>query len=295
MNVKEKVKKEPTLLLALTPVVLTVIILIFSVSVLKVDVQVPLILGTCITAFIAIVFLGYTWQDLEDGAIESLKSIMQAVLLLIIIGATIGTWIVGGVVPALVYYGLQILTPAFFLVACMILCSIVSLAAGGSWATVGTIGIALVGIAKGLDIPVGLAGGAIISGAYFGDKMSPLSDTTNLAAAIAGAKLTDHIKHMMYTTVIALSLIHISAAPWYRRIHSFSGSDGRPPFSIRTAGLSDRQGGSLFPGGSSCSPEILSPQPPLFPEDGLSHPGIQGYYPHQNSPEMSQAPYKNNG
>ena len=206
MNAKEKVKKEPTLLLALTPVVLTVIILIFSVSVLKVDVQVPLILGTCITAFIAIVFLGYTWQDLEDGAVESLKSIMQAVLLLIIIGATIGTWIVGGVVPALVYYGLQILTPAFFLVACMILCSIVSLAAGGSWATVGTIGIALVGIAKGLDIPVGLAGGAIISGAYFGDKMSPLSDTTNLSAAIAGAKLTDHIKHMMYTTAIAYGI-----------------------------------------------------------------------------------------
>lgn len=196
MNAKKKVKKEPTLLLALTPVVLTVIILIFSVSVLQVDVQVPLILGTCITAFIAIVFVGYTWQDLEDGAVESLKSIMQAVLLLIIIGATIGTWIVGGIVPALVYYGLQILTPAFFLAACMILCSIVSLAAGGSWATVGTIGIALVGIAKGLDIPVGLAGGAIISGAYFGDKMSPLSDTTNLAAAIAGAKLTDHIKHI---------------------------------------------------------------------------------------------------
>lgn len=200
MNAKEKVKKEPTLLLALTPVVLTVIILIFSVSVLKVDVQVPLILGTCITAFIAIVFLGYTWQDLEDGAVESLKSIMQAVLLLIIIGATIGTWIVGGVVPALVYYGLQILTPAFFLVACMILCSIVSLAAGGSWATVGTIGIALVGIAKGLDIPVGLAGGAIISGAYFGDKMSPLSDTTNLAPIAAGGKLYDHIQHMFWTT-----------------------------------------------------------------------------------------------
>ena len=97
MNAKKKVKKEPTLFLALTPVVLTVIILIFSVSVLKVDVQVPLILGTCITAFIAIVFMGYTWQDLEDGAIESLKSIMQAVLLLIIIGATIGTWIVGGI------------------------------------------------------------------------------------------------------------------------------------------------------------------------------------------------------
>lgn len=204
MNKRER--KEPTLLLALTPVVLTIIILIFSVSVLQVDVQVPLILGTCITAVIAIVCLGYSWQELEDGAVESLKSIMQAVLLLIIIGATIGTWIVGGIVPALVYYGLQILTPAFFLVACMILCSIVSLAAGGSWATVGTIGIALVGIAKGLNIPVGLAGGAILSGAYFGDKMSPLSDTTNLAAAISGAKLTDHIKHMMYTTVAAFGI-----------------------------------------------------------------------------------------
>lgn len=206
MNKKPREKKEPTLALALTPVVLTVIILIFSVSVLKVDVQVPLILGTCITAIIAICCLGYTWQELEDGAVESLKSIMQAVLLLIIIGATIGTWIVGGIVPALVYYGLQILTPALFLVASMILCSIVSLAAGGSWATVGTIGIALVGIAKGLNIPVGLAGGAILSGAYFGDKMSPLSDTTNLAAAIAGAKLTDHIKHMMYTTVISYGI-----------------------------------------------------------------------------------------
>ena len=134
MNAKEKVKKEPTLLLALTPVVLTVIILIFSVSVLKVDVQVPLILGTCITAFIAIVFLGYTWQDLEDGAIESLKSIMQAVLLLIIIGATIGTWIVGGVVPALVYYGLQILTPAFFLVACAVLSPLLQAVPGLLWA-----------------------------------------------------------------------------------------------------------------------------------------------------------------
>lgn len=204
MNKREK--KEPTLMLALTPVVLTVIILIFSVSVLKVDVQVPLILGTCITAIVAIGFMGYSWQDLEDGAVESLKSIMQAVLLLIIIGATIGTWIVGGVVPALVYYGLQILTPGLFLVACMVLCSIVSLAAGGSWATVGTVGIALVGIAQGLNIPVGLAGGAIISGAYFGDKMSPLSDTTNLAAAISGAKLTDHIKHMMYTTVVAYGI-----------------------------------------------------------------------------------------
>lgn len=206
MKEKQREKKTPTLMVALTPVVLTVIILIFSVSVFKVDVQVPLILGTCITAIIAIVCLGYTWQELEDGAVESLKSIMQAVLLLIIIGATIGTWIIGGIVPALVYYGLQIITPALFLVASMILCSVVSLAAGGSWATVGTIGIALVGIAKGLDIPVGLAGGAILSGAYFGDKMSPLSDTTNLSAAIAGAKLTDHIKHMMYTTCIAYGI-----------------------------------------------------------------------------------------
>ena len=201
-----RTKKTPSLSLALVPVALTVFILILSITAFGLDVQVPLILGTCITALVAVVFLGYTWQELEDGAIESVKSVMQAILLLIVIGATIGTWIAGGIVPALVYYGLKIITPGLFLVASMIICSVVSIAAGGSWATVGTIGVALIGIAHGLNIPGEMAGGAIISGAYFGDKMSPLSDTTNLAAAVAGSTLLDHIKHMFYTTAFAYGI-----------------------------------------------------------------------------------------
>ena len=203
---KERIKKQPTLLIALIPVILTVVILILSVSVFHVDVQVPLIIGTCITAIIAIGALGFTWAELEEGAIESVKSVMQAILLLIVIGATIGTWIAGGIVTSLVYYGLQLLSPGLFLIISMVLCSVVSIAAGGSWATVGTIGIALIGIAHGLNIPAGLAAGAILSGAYFGDKMSPLSDTTNLAAAVSGANLMDHIKNMMYTTIPAYGI-----------------------------------------------------------------------------------------
>lgn len=201
MKEKKRIKKTPGLGISLIPVILTVILLLLSVTVFNVDVQVPLILGILITSIVAIVFLGYTWEELEKGAITSVMSVMQAIFLLIVIGSTIGTWITGGVVPSLVYYGLQLVSPGAFLVVSMVLCSVVSIAAGGSWATVGTIGIALIGVARGLGIPVGMAGGAILSGAYFGDKMSPLSDTTNLAAAIAGAKLTDHIKHMLYSTI----------------------------------------------------------------------------------------------
>jgi len=200
---KERIKKKPTLAIAMIPVVLTVLLLLLSVTVFHVDVQVPLIIGTCLASVVAIGLLGYSWAELEEGAIESVKTVLQAILLLIVIGATIGTWIAGGIVPSLVYYGLQLLNPGMFLVLSMLLCSVVSIAAGGSWATVGTVGIALIGIAHGLNIPAGLAGGAILSGAYFGDKMSPLSDTTNLAAAVSGAKLLDHIKNMLYTTVPA--------------------------------------------------------------------------------------------
>ena len=118
----------------------------------------------------------------------------------------IGTWILGGIVPTLIYYGLQILSPALFLVAACLLCCVVSLATGSSWTTAGTVGIALMGVAAGLGVHPGMAAGAIISGAYFGDKMSPLSDTTNLAPAMAGAKLFDHVSHMVYTTGVSLTI-----------------------------------------------------------------------------------------
>ncbi len=126
---------------------------------------------------------------------------MQSLLIIIATGALVGSWIQAGVVPAMVYYGLGILTPGLFLVATMIICAIVSLSTGTSWGTAGTVGIALIGIGGGLGIPTGIAAGAVISGAYFGDKMSPLSDTTNMASAVAGVNLFEHIRHMMYTVI----------------------------------------------------------------------------------------------
>lgn len=200
MSKKERQKREATVLDALIPIVITVAILMYAILVLEADVHIPLVLGSIITALVAIYRLGYTWDELEKGFLETIDSTMQAIIILAIIGMIIGTWILGGIVPTLIFYGLQILSPAFFLIASMILCSIVSLATGSSWTTAGTVGIALMGVAAGLGVPGPMAAGAIISGAYFGDKMSPLSDTTNLAPAIAGSTLFDHIKHMFYTT-----------------------------------------------------------------------------------------------
>jgi NhaC family Na+:H+ antiporter len=126
---------------------------------------------------------------------------MASVLILMVVGMMIGTWILGGIVPSMIVYGLKVLSPEIFLVATLLICSIVALGTGSSWSTAGTIGVALIGVGQGLGIPSSMIGGAIISGAYFGDKMSPLSDTTNLAPAVAGTDLFSHIRHMMYTTV----------------------------------------------------------------------------------------------
>ncbi|MFT5873728.1 MAG: NhaC family Na+:H+ antiporter [Clostridium sp.] len=211
MSSKEKKPREAKLWEALLPVVGTIAILMYCVlPVFDVgqDVHIPLVFGTLLASIVAITRLGYSWKDIEDGIIGTISSTMQAILILAIIGMIIGTWILGGIVPTLIYYGLQVLSPSIFLVAACILCAIVSISTGSSWTTAGTVGIALMGVAAGLGIPAPMAAGAIISGAYFGDKMSPLSDTTNLAPAMAGATLFDHIKHMSYTTgtsmVIAL-------------------------------------------------------------------------------------------
>ncbi len=205
MNNQVKEKKQPSLLLSIIPVVVTIIFLAIAIK-LEADIHIPLILGATFTAIIAVFVLGYKWVEIEEGIVASISSTLQAILILAIIGVIIGTWIIGGIVPTLIYYGLQILSPTFFLAASLLLCSVVSLATGSSWTTAGTVGIALIGIAQGLDIPLGLAAGAIISGAYFGDKISPLSDTTNLAPAMAGAKLFDHVKHMLYTTSISYGI-----------------------------------------------------------------------------------------
>ena len=140
---------------------------------------------------------------------ENVKSTTGALLILLLVGALAGTWLISGIIPSMIYYGLQILNPTFFLVASVIICSIISIATGSSWTTSATVGIALIGIGNTLGIPAGMTAGAVLSGAYFGDKMSPLSDTTNLAPAMAGADLFDHIKYMAYTTVptIIITLI----------------------------------------------------------------------------------------
>ena len=149
---------------------------------------------------------GYKWQQIQDGMIQGIINALPAIIILIIIGMLIGVWIATGVVPTLLYYGLKILSPSIFLPATLIICAITSLATGTSWGTTGTIGVALIGIGSGLGFPLPLVAGAVLSGAYFGDKMSPLSDTTNMAPAMVGTDLYTHIKHMFYTTGVAFTL-----------------------------------------------------------------------------------------
>jgi len=147
------------------------------------------------------VFNKTKWKNILKTISKNISSTTSAIIILLLIGSLTGTWLISGVVPAMIYYGLQILNPDFFLLASCIICAIVSLASGSSWSTIATIGIALIGIGQVLGISEGLIAGSIISGAYFGDKMSPLSDTTNLAAAMASSDLFSHIKYMMYTTI----------------------------------------------------------------------------------------------
>lgn len=169
------------------------------------ELHIPLIASATFASIIAVAN-GYKWAFLEQGIIASINRSMQAMLILMTVGLLIGSWIAGGVVPAMIYYGLMILSPGIFLVAGCVICCIVSLATGSSWTTAGTIGIALIGVGSGLGIDPAMTAGAIVSGAYFGDKMSPLSDTTNLAPAIAGSNLFDHIRHMIWTVTPSLIL-----------------------------------------------------------------------------------------
>ena len=170
--------------------------------------QLALLFAAATAAIIGVKF-GAKWKTILDGISKSISSTTPSLIILLLIGALAGTWLLSGIVPAMIYYGLQILNPTIFLFATAIITAIVSLATGSSWSTIATIGIALLGIGQALGFPTGLIGGAIISGAYFGDKMSPLSDTTNLAPAMAGTDLFTHIKYMMYTTIpsFAITLI----------------------------------------------------------------------------------------
>lgn len=199
------IPNEPSLLQALSPVVFLVALLSTSVFLFSDDSsyganQIALLLGAGVAAIIGI-RNGLTWRDVEQGIVHSISMATGALLILLAVGSMVGTWILSGTVPTMIYYGLQLLDPSiFYFVACL-MCSIVSVSIGSSWTTAGTIGIGLMGTAIGLGLSPAITAGAVISGAYFGDKLSPLSDTTNLAPAVTGTDLFTHIQHMLWTTL----------------------------------------------------------------------------------------------
>ena len=194
---------------ALIPVFALILMLFYNVfyafgeDALSGSNQFILLMGGAVAAIVGFFNKVKFDQMLEEVAVN-IKSTAGAILILLMVGALAGTWLISGIIPTMIYYGLQILNPTIFLASCVIICSIISLATGSSWTTSATVGIALIGIADALDISVGMTAGAILSGAYFGDKISPLSDTTNLAPAMAGTDLFTHIKYMLYTTVPTL-------------------------------------------------------------------------------------------
>ncbi|MDC3198639.1 Na+/H+ antiporter NhaC [Flavobacteriaceae bacterium] len=198
--------KDLTIWEALIPVIALIFMLFYNVfyvfgdDALSGSNQFILLLGAAIAAIIGCL-KKVKYKYMLDVVAENVKSTTGALLILLLVGALAGTWLISGIIPSMIYYGLQILDPTFFLVASVIICSVISIATGSSWTTSATVGIALIGIGNTLGISAGMTAGAVLSGAYFGDKMSPLSDTTNLAPAMAGSKLFDHIKYMAYTTV----------------------------------------------------------------------------------------------
>ncbi|EEG42997.1 Na+/H+ antiporter NhaC [Flavobacteria bacterium MS024-3C] len=208
MKSKASTPKSISLKASLIPVVLLVVLLAYNVFVFGDDAlsgsnQFILLIGGAIAAVVGF-YHKVSYEKMLAEVAENLKSTTGALLILLMVGALSGTWLVSGIIPAMIYYGLQILNPTIFLAACVIICAIISIATGSSWTTSATVGIALIGIGNALGIPMGMTAGAVLSGAYFGDKMSPLSDTTNLAPAMAGGDLFTHIRYMLLTTVPTL-------------------------------------------------------------------------------------------
>ena len=213
-----KTPRKPTLFLSLIPLVVLIALLgtnvyLFGDDTLSGSNQMALLLAATVAGVIA-VKLGYDWLEIQKGVVKSISSAMSAILILLLIGSLSGTWLISGVVPAMIYYGLKILNPTIFLLAACVVAAIVSLATGSSWSTIATVGIALLGIGKALGLGEGLIAGAIISGAYFGDKMSPLSDTTNLAPAMAGTDLFTHIRYRIHTTGPSIGITLLIFLVW---------------------------------------------------------------------------------
>lgn len=198
----ERTKKLPSLSVALIPVISMVVILFVGIFVFEADAHIPILLSAVVATIVAL-SIGYKWREIEQGILNGVTLSLQALLILIILGMLIAAWLAAGVVPSMIYYGLDFLSPSFFLPLAVIICSIVAVASGNAWTAAGTIGIAVMGIGVVLGFNPAMVAGAVISGCYFGDKISPLSETTNMAPGITGVQLFDHIRHLLYTTMPA--------------------------------------------------------------------------------------------
>ena len=201
--------KAPTLVQASIPIIFLIFLLAMAVNFFGDNSsygpnQIALMLSMGLAIIIGLKN-GFSWADIEKAIIHGISLSMGAILILLAVGALIGTWLLSGTVPTMIYYGLQILNPDWFYAAACVICGIVALSIGSSWTTAATIGVALIGISQGLELSAPITAGAVISGAYFGDKISPLSETTNLAPAVAGSELFDHIKYMLWTTIPSIS------------------------------------------------------------------------------------------
>ncbi|MHB8054984.1 MAG: Na+/H+ antiporter NhaC [Candidatus Aminicenantales bacterium] len=192
--------KKPSFFFALLPLILMAFLLGVGYGVYKIKPQVLLVAAAFLTGILGWI-LRYSWKEMERGIVDGIAKALPAILIMLAVGVMIGAWMASGTIPMVVYYGLKLISPKFFLVTACFVCSLTALATGTSWGTIGTVGVAFMGIAMGLGLPLGLSAGAVVCGAYFGDKMSPFSDIPNLAAVTAGADLYDHIRHMMWSAV----------------------------------------------------------------------------------------------
>jgi len=202
MGKEKKAKRMPTFAEAVMPIIAMLVILTIGKGVMGWSTEPLLILVACVAAFVAW-RVGVTWDEMLEEISQKIAKGMPAILILITVGAMVGTWMAAGTIPLMIYYGVQIVNPKFLLVTAFLITAVVSVVTGTSWGSVATMGVALMGIASTLGVSLPATAGAVIAGSYFGDKISPLSDTTNLAPLAAGSKLYEHIAHMFYTTIPA--------------------------------------------------------------------------------------------
>lgn len=202
MTKQDKIKRKPSFIQAVAPIIIMMILLIVGVGVMGLRAE-PILLMVGMVAGVIAWRLGYTWSEMQDGIVEKLSMSMPAILILWVVGMLIGSWMYSGAIPMIIYYGVEIINPKFLVVTAFLITAIFSTITGTSWGSVGTVGVAVMGIAQGLGVSLPATAGAVVAGSYFGDKLSPLSDTTNLAPLAAGSELYEHIKHMLYTTIPA--------------------------------------------------------------------------------------------